>query len=620
MKKFFIIGVLVLAITGIKAQDSLYMPNEFVKSYREGYRNYDGTPGKNYFTNYSDYQINVYFNAETGHLKGIENIVYHNNSKDTLKEIVVRLYKNIHKTGSPRAFRMPEADINDGVKINEVKVENKSLDVNKLNIYSTRLTLKLDKPLAPNGKINLFFDWELDITGVFPIRNGKYGDNVYFVGYWYPQVAVYDDVFGWDKNLYTGPQEFYNDHSNFDVKITIDGHNLVWATGVWQNPSDVLTSKYYEKYRKALHSKEVVHIVTPESLQKKDVLRHKQNVWHFKAEKVPDFAFSVSNQHNWDAVSLAMPDRPDPVLIQAVYADSSKVYHSLAETARKIIDYYSFHKPKIYYPYPRMTVFEGGGGMEYPMMVNMGDEEDTCRFRYLVAHEVGHTYFPFMTGTNETRYAWMDEGLMSFFPRIVVNEIWKECNSVPQILSNYGRIAGTTVDMPTITPANLYQDFWAYRHIAYDRPAFTFYILRQMKGDSLFFEALREFAKTWKYKHPYPYDFFFTFNKVYGEDLSWFWRPYFFEFAKPDLAISDARYDGANLFIRIKNKGGMPLPLNVEIKLDNGQIVKYTQKADIWKEKDYYDISLSLQGKPVEIKLKTKNSIDIDKTNNIKKL
>ncbi|MEA3451287.1 MAG: M1 family metallopeptidase [Bacteroidota bacterium] len=615
-KTLLLFSIIILSSNFIIAQSNLYMPTEFAKAYKKGTRSFDGNPGAKYFVNYSDYTINADFNPVTGNLIGAEKIIYHNESNDTLKMIVIRLYKNLFKKGNARDFSIPKEDINDGVNISKLVVNGEKQDVSKLFIRGTNLYVRLKDKLEPKSTINLEIEWDFKMAQTRPIRNGKYGDKVYFVSYWYPQIAVYDDVFGWDKNTYTGATEFYNDHSNFDVKLTIPHPNLLWATGMLQNTTDIFNQKYSNLIKKALTGNDIVNIIKPDDLKQGKILKNnKKNTWHFVASKVPDFAFATSDKHNWDATSISIPDKAERVLVSGVYLDASKNYHSLAEVSRKIISYFSFKKPQIFYPYTAMTVFEGGGGMEFPMMVNEGYMKDLCDYYYVTAHEIGHSYFPFYTGSSETRYAWMDEGLISFFPRLAVDEIFGTCNTEKDIITNYNKTAGNETDLPLMVPSSIFKDFFAYRNIAYNRPAYAFYIIRDYLGDSLFFAALREYTVRWHYKHPYPFDFFFTFNEVAKEDLSWLWKPFFFEFTKPDLALIDVKYKNG-LYFNVKNLGGMPQSINVKITLSNGKIQHYKKELDYWKNSDKLEVYIPLSKKPIKIQLDNGNP-DVNVENNL---
>jgi len=618
MKKIIIINIVLLFIgIDLFSQSKLFIPNEFINAYKANTRSKTGDPGDNYFINYSDYTIKATFDSETGLLKGSEKIVYHNFSPDSLQIIIIRLYKNLFKKGNARDFMINPADVTDGIIISDFKINNKELDISNFQFYGTNMFVNLPDALAPNAELVIEINWEYSTPLQTTIRNGRYGENIFMVAYWYPQIAVYDDIFGWDNNSFSGTQEYYNDHSNFDVTITVDAPNLVWATGVLQNPNDVFQKKYAERLKAAKKTSDVVVIVAPDDYAKGNILKNKkENSWHYLAEKVPDFAFAVSDKHNWDATSISMPDRAERVLVNAVYADSSEIYHSLAEVSRKIIGYFSFKKPGIYYPYPAMTVFEGGGGMEYPMMVNEGDIEDECAFYYVTAHEIGHTYFPFYTGTNESRYAWMDEGLISYFPRFAVDDLFGTCNKKQDIISNYSRIAGTSNDMPLMVPSILYKNFFAYRNIAYNRPAYALYILNEYLGDSLFYASIQEYVERWKYKHPCPYDFFYTFEDVVKEDLAWIWKPFFFEFVTPNLSITDAEFNGG-LYFSVQNTGGIPLPVNLKIIFSGNRTQDVVKDVSCWKDTDKIDFYIPMTEKPVKIIMQNELIPDIDMSDNI---
>ncbi|MBN2662789.1 MAG: M1 family metallopeptidase [Bacteroidales bacterium] len=592
------------------------MPNEFLRAYQNNYRNYDGTPGDNYFANYSDYKIDVHFDPTTGKLVGSEEVVYHNNSNDSINTLVIRLYKNLFQKSNPRDFRVNPDDIHDGIDIKTFKINGQSYDLTKVAFYGTNMFAPVFNPILPNSETTIHIEWEFTMPQKTSIRNGKYGDKTYMVAYWYPQIAVYDDVFGWDQSIFGGTQEYYNDHSNFDVSITVPAPNIVWATGVCQNYSEVYNSKYLAKILSAQKTNDVVNILTPIDYADGQILKKTtENTWNFKAEKIPDFAFSTSASHNWDATSISMPDRTQRVLINGVYADSSANFHSLAEVSRKIIGYFSFQKPNIYYPYPAMTVFEGGGGMEYPMMVNQGDIKDLCDFYYVTAHEIGHSYFPFYAGTSETRYAWMDEGLISYFPRFAVDDLFGTCNTVPDIVSNYSRISGNFDDLPLMVPSSIFKNFFTYRNIAYNRPAFAFYILNEYLGDSLFYGALQNFAQKWHYKHPYPYDFFYTFENFTNEDLSWIWKPFFFDFTKIDLALTDVNFNGG-LHIVIVNEGKIPVPVELNIYSSDGKIIKVNKPVSCWKNTDICEIFIPMSVAPVKVEIDASKIPDADLSNN----
>ena len=576
-----------------------------------------GFPGVRYFANYADYLIKVSFDTETGNLTGRETIKYYNNSPDTLNQIIIRLYYNLIKKGNARDFSVDPRDVNDGVVISKILVGNLAINNADLQYVGTNLIVNLNRKIAPQSQTEIKIEWSSVVPQNTSIRTGKYANANYMVAYWYPQIAVYDDVFGWDRRSHTGTQEFYNEHSNYDVEITVASPYVVWATGKLVSPSDVFKENIVNKIKKATFSDSVISVIKPQDYQNDNILKDKkQNTFHFVAKQVPDFAFAVSKDHCWDAVGISMPDREERVLISGVYADSSELFHQLASISRKIISYFSFKQPRIYYPYNSMTVFQGNGGMEYPMMVNIGHTDDKEGFYYVVAHEIAHTYFPFYTGTNETLYAWMDEGFINFFPRLAVDNIFK-INTTQQIFDNYQRLAGTIHDLPIMTPTDIYHNFFLYRNIAYNKPAFAFNTLYQYIGDSLFFGAIRYFVDIWKYKHPLPADFFACFETYTKQDFSWFFKPYFYEIRYPHYEITNIRKEGG-LYFEIKNIGGIPQPISVVIEYENGQKQEFNKDVSCWKEKNILDIYINTSEKVKNIIFAKSRIVDIDSKNQIK--
>ncbi len=614
MKRFFLVlSALVFAF--LAQAQSLYIGSEYLNAVKNGTRTMTGMPGKNYWTNHSDYAIEADFNPKTGYIKGSESVTYYNNSPDTLKILVIRLYQDIWKKGNVRDFNAPESDLNEGTLLKKVVIDGKQYTEADIKRYNTLAFIPLKKPILPHSKATVDIDWECQIQLNRPIRYGKYDDRTFFVGYWYPEIAVYDDVYGWDKRNFTGIQEFHNDHNNFDVKIRVMFPNLVWAPGHLTNASKIYDKHIVKRIEQAKQSDDVVHIITPQDLQG-DLLKQLGVIeWHYVAKNIEEFPFATSDHYVWDGTSLDLGNRR--VFISAVYNPEHKTFDYMARMVKDILREYSFDIPGIPYPYEAMTIFNGGGAMEYPMMVNLSEFEDTCSNYYVTAHETGHTYFPFLTGTNETMYAWMDEGLINYFPRYVAQKLRPECNQYfKQMVERYMVYAGTSHDLPIMVPSSDVGMWDHYRHIAYNKPAFAFYELTSYLGDSLFFAALREFANRWAYKHPYPWDFFFTFNDVTGQNLNWFWKPYFFEFAKPDLAIKKAGYTGNGFDVTVENKGGLPLGFVVEVKQENGKSIRQTYKANVWKDTQIFTATFDLQAKPIEVNIYPDFNADIDTTNN----
>ena len=609
MKRLLIFLAFITSIQLAFAQN-LYVPLEYQKALQNGTRSLTGAPGKNYWINHSDYTIEANFNPMTGALTGTEKIKYHNNSPDTLKMIIIRLYQNVWKKGVSRDFMLPESAITNGEKIKSLNIDGQNYSTDKLRYYNTLVFIRLKKPILPHSTADLQISWETQMPLKMSMRYGKYGDRTFFVGYWYPEIAVYDDVMGWDRRNFTGIQEFHNDHNNFDVRINVMFPNLVWAPGKLVNADSIYTDKILKRIDKASKSDKVIHIITKDDLNG-NLLKQKGIIqWHFIAKSIPEFPFATSDHYVWDATSLKVKNRR--VFISAVYNPQNTTFNYMADLVRKIIYQDSYVVLKIPFPYEAETIFNGGGAMEFPMMVNETVFKDTCENYYVTAHEVSHTYFPFMTGTNETMYAWMDEGIINYFPRYVAQNIGSHCNKYfTNMINKYKRLAGTSNDLPINIPTSDVGNWDAYRHIAYNKPSLAFYVLTDYLGKDLFFKALREYAMRWKYKHPYPWDFFFSFNNITGKNLNWFWQKYFFTFAYPDLAIDSYKYENGKLTVNIKNKGGLPIPVDLTIIKANGQKQTVSRKIDVWENNDKLTISIQLKQKPKKLILENRLGADI---------
>ncbi|RUA30989.1 MAG: hypothetical protein DSY76_01940 [Bacteroidetes bacterium] len=251
----------------------------------------------------------------------------------------------------------------------------------------------------------------------------------------------------------------------------------------------------------------------------------------------------------------------------------------MADVAHKSIKFFSEESPKIVFPYPQISIFNGAGGMEFPGMVNDGDSRDYTGTLYVTSHEIGHSYFPFNTGLNEQLYAWMDEGLITFLPRKFVAKYTNDSSYIAfeDIIKSYNKYAGSIREIPLMIPST--NTGFAYRYQAYTRSSVAFYTLSEYLGADTFDFALQEFSRRWEEKHPTPYDFFNTFNEVAGEDLAWFWKPWFFELAYADLALEVKN----NQEVTVVNRGGIPVPIHLKITWNNGTEEHFSMPASVWK-------------------------------------
>ncbi len=618
--------VLLLIFLGwTQARDhSLYVPLNIQKAYANGTRSYDGQPGPSYWVNHAAYQIDVHFTPDTRTISGSETIEYFNESPDTLRKLVLRLYQNNRRFGAQRDWPVAKEDLHDGEQISLLKINDQTIPTENNNAVrraGTNMIVRLDQPLPPRQSIQIAVNWQYVVSHISNIRNGCYDSTSCFIGYWYPQVAVYDDIDGWDQYNYTGLQEFYNDFSDFDVRITVPNHFAVWATGLLQNPEQVFPEKILDRYRQAKTSDQINHIITEQDYREGPVIKTDRptNTWHFKARQVPDFAFALSDHYLWDLTSLQV-EKDRRVLIGAAFKKESKDFFDVCRIARASIDYYSTTLPGVPFPFPALTVFNGRGGMEYPMMVNDGSAQRRASTVHVTSHEIAHSYFPFYMGINERKYAWMDEGWATMLPFELQHRLAEEYDPIARTVHRYEAVAGSEFDLPMFVPTIVYGSNAfrpSYRNEAYNRSGMAYYLLQRLMGKEKFRQALQEYVRRWHGRHPIPYDFFFTFDQVYGQNLSWFWKPWFFDFGFPDLAIKDVMMNQDGATILIEKIGRLPVPVELNVTFADSTTKQISRGIEVWRS-GVSGISLNLPGhkKILSVQLGSDHIPDANKENN----
>ncbi|MFC2085296.1 M1 family metallopeptidase [Bacteroidota bacterium] len=615
--------------TSTKGQSSgLYIPLDIQKAYTQGTRSYDGNPGENYWQNRTDYKIKAQLLPDSSKLLGTANLTYYNNSPDTLRELVLRLYQNFNAKGTPRDWYIGTAELTDGVNIPLLIINGDTLvnydERTSVSITGTNMTIRLEEPLAPNSNLDIYIEWDFYIPKIIRLRMGNYLDGEFFISYWYPQISVYDDIDGWDEISYKGNVEFYNDFNDYDVEIKLPGNYVVWAAGELNNSEDVFTESVIEKINRAKSSDEKTNIISPADYKNGSVTKdNKLNTWRFIAKNTCDFSFCVSDSYIWDAASVEVePGRR--VLTSVVYEDSALNYNEGAMISRETIEYMSKDLPGFPYPYSHVTTFSNkntrGGGMETPMMANNGVPRSRAKFVGLTFHEISHTYFPFYMGTNERKYAWMDEGLAAFFPRENVDKHEPEYDYYGRRVSEYENVAGSEAEFPMMLLS--YSNTGEHIRTAfYDRPAVAYNELMELLGRDVFKEALLEFMNRWKNKHPIPYDFFFTFNEIANEDLGWFWKPWFFEYGYPNLAIKSVNINNEITSVVIEKIGNIPTQVELTLIFEDDTKEKINKSSRVWKNNPK-EIVLDYKSpqKIKKIELGSTYIPDSDRNNNIYEL
>ena len=590
------------------AQEKLIIPKETKRALNKKTRQLDGKPGENYWQNSSSYTITVSVDTD-GHLSGAEKITYQNNSPDSLKTIVVRLYQDLFKKGVNRnaIVDVDPRDINDGVNISSLTVGGMLINLEGNNSlvtrYGTLMYIKLSEKLAPNTSVVLNIAWDFQIPKYTLIRMGTLDSSSFFVGQWYPQIAVYDDIRGWDTHSYNGLAEFHNDYANFDVEITVPNNFMVWATGEPQNLKDVLQPKYYKKYQKASVSDEIVTVITADDLAKGKITTD-HNTWKYSATEVTDFAFGMSNHYLWDVTSVVVDkETKRKTIVDVAYKADAENFDKVAVISKESIKYLSEEMPGVPFPFPYLTAFNGDFGMEYPMITNVGAEADYGMTVYANSHEIAHTYFPFYVGTNETNSGWLDESLVVFMPKKIQKELEPEFDVTMNNTRVFSYYSGRESEPAVMTPT-YYLDANIYFFLNYGKAEQALSMLELELGEELFKESLQEFMNRWKYKHPTPYDFFNTFNDVSEQNLNWFWQAWYFQKGGvPDLAIADVKTNGNEINLTIKNNGELPMPVVVTLYNNDVPVETITKPASVWVNNAETKISIETEETITNIKL-----------------
>lgn len=578
-------------------------PSEaFTRAVSRGTRTTTGVPGPRYWQQYARYQLEAELHPLTKKLTGHGRVTYFNHSPDTLAVLYVQAYNNIFEPDARRVIQTPRLG---GIEFQRVAVGGRRLAADPgehepgYRVDGTIMELRLPTPLPPGGTAELDFQWQFRVPSETAPRGGQDGE-VWYLSYWYPQMAVYDDVNGWQIDQYLGRGEFYMGYADYDVSLTVPAGWLVEATGVLQNPGEVLSPQTRARLDSARTSAGVVHVVTDQD--RADSLatvrsRGGRLTWHFKADSVRDVAWATSSRYNWDA-TYAITDsgaagRPDTAMIGALYRTEGRrsYWDEATRYARYSIEFYSHLLWP--YPYPHMTAVDGPdgcGGMEFPMMTCIGGTwPDSTAMYEVVTHEIGHMWFPMMVGSDEKRYGWMDEGFTQYDQSQSMDAFFKNFDDEKRNRDFYLQVAEADREEPSMKPGDRYDTEFGFGVGTYYKPASVLVALRTILGRDTFERAFREYGRRWLGKHPMPADFFNTVNDVAGRDLDWFWREWFYETWKLDQAVASvepagaaggAGADSTAIVLENREKAVMPVPL--AITREGGRIDSVTVPVSAW--------------------------------------
>jgi hypothetical protein len=623
MYKFFICGIALLCAfrfqafsqqTPAKVGASNYSPSAafdplFYTQNGNDMRSASGVPGPKYWQNRVDYTIAVSLDEAKHEVSGVVTITYKNNSPDRLPFLWLQLDQNLFKETS-RGFSITPQDsrfgaqaehFDAGYKISDVNVSRKAAPVKFTSlIEDTRMQIRLDQPMAASGdvitiKMNYSFivpKEGSDRTGHFTTKNGE----IYAVAQWFPRMCVYDDVIGWNTLPYWGAGEFYCEYGDINYSVTAPASHLVMGSGELLNPQEVFTAEQLRRWNSVKTSGATVHIRSeaevndPKSRPAKDKL-----TWKFKIINARDAAWASSKAFVLDAARIDLPSGKKSLAVSAqpVESNGRESYGRGVEYVKASVEHYS--RMWFEYPYPMaVNIAANIGGMEYPGIVFCGWDAKGADAWGVVDHELGHTWFPMIVGSNERKFGWMDEGFNTFINRISTVEFNKgEYNPGPWQWHSIG----TSLGLPAVGNVMLIPDGMSEWNIGinlYEKPANALTMLRdQILGKARFDYAFKEYIRNWAYKHPTPFDFFRAMENGAGEDLSWFWRSWFMNNWKNDQAIGEVKpvIQAGNLVgytIQIINMEKMPLPIILGIKTKGGKSERIKIPVDVWmKDKSW---------------------------------
>jgi hypothetical protein len=605
------------------------------------YRSSNGAPGPDYWQNRADYEIHATLDTARKELSATEVITYTNRSPDLLPSLWLQLDQNTYRADarSVAADEEVRREYTSGYSIDEVGLEAQG-QVTKADylISDTRMQIRLPQPLrAAGGVIRVRIRYHYTIPGLFGGRTSwtttKNGD-IYDIAQWYPRMAVYDDVHGWDTLPYMA-QEFYLEYGSFDYFVTVPWNMLVAGSGVLQNPEQVLTATQRARLAEARISDTTVvirgepEIGDPASRPTKAGT----STWHFHMDNTRDVVFSASPAFIWDAARINLPDGHTSLAMSFYPVESAgpEAWGRSTEYLKHATEEFS----RRWYPYPypaAVNVAGGSSGMEYPGVLFDGIEDKGKLLFVITAHEIGHTWFPMIVGFNERRNAWMDEGFNTFID-IFESEDFRKGVYGPKRDVEYAPGGGNPVDEilpiladpaapPIMTRADAILE--KYRHpVTYFKSALGLVLLReQILGPERFDWVFRRFIRDWAFRHPTPSDFFRAMESGGGEDLSWFWRGWYFNNWTFDLAVKSVTYENGDpakgALLTFQNLDRLVLPANVEIVFKDGTRRRMRLPAETWILKSVATLRLD-STKPIASVAVDPDHVlpDKDRTNNV---
>jgi hypothetical protein len=608
---------------------SLPTPNE--------YRGGSGRPGPRYWQQRADYRITATLDPAQNELRGSETIHYVNHSPDPLPYLWLFVEQNLCEPSSitnvlnqpPLVFLGSTFDFScqgftGGGYLDHVRLARQpgqQLPANSAfsdlphTRYGTTMRVDLPRPLASGGSIDLDLGWSFKVPFQGGGRMGHDGP-LYEIAQWYPRMAVYDDVHGWNHEPYIGAGEFYLEYGAFDVSITVPATYVVAATGQLQNADSVLTATERARLRQARHSDTAIAIIRANEAADPATTRPRSTgtlTWHFTADSVRDVAFAAGPGMRWDASGY------DGILVETLYRPQANKWPEANRMAREAIKYFSDQWYR--YPYSHATTVEGPiEGMEYPMLTFVPNSPTREDQQWALAHEFGHEWFPMIVGSNERLYPWMDEGFNTFIDLHNAANYFKGTPYGDSIevhpLHLYADHATPGNEQPLISnPTEVRDLFWT----GYQKPALMLQTLRsEVLGPDRFDVAFREYIRTWAFKHPTPADFFRLMRDASGMELDWFWRAWVFSTARIDQAVDSVTNGPGGAVVHLSNRATMVMPGELSITFDDGSVAVVKLPVEMWNLGPRFDYHVAGIKRVRRAEIDPRHVLpDVERSNNV---
>lgn len=611
-------------------------PPAYQRAVEAGTRSQDGRPGPRYWQNQVDYDIDVRLEPESARISGSETATIHSNAPVPMPAIVIRLYQNVF---APGVERNRQVELTGGMTIDRVAVGGVELDdltddpearqeTPGYRVIDTRMIVVPPEQVEPGSTTEVEIDWSFDVSGGGGFRHGHLDREIFNLAQWYPQVAVFDDVFGLDADPYLGDGEFYVDYGTFTVDVDVPAGWVVVGTGELQNPDDVLNPGQVETLVGAARLDSVVYVVSPDDLAAGPgrVTRTSDDgrlTWSFRADSVRDFAWAASNRYVWSVTGAETGDAADGrALIQGVYPPESETWAQSTAMAKAAIEFFS--DQMIPYPYPHATAAFGPpqvGGMEYPMITFINERQEPVSLNGVITHELSHFWVPMLVGTKENAYAWMDEGLTTFNTALAMEAYYE--GEAPQGRGRDGAMRGylnavqAGVEVPIMRHTDYVENGFGRSIAAYSKPGLMMHVLRHMMGDQRFDEGYRAYVDAWAYRHPLPWDFFRMMEEAAGTDLDWFWQAWFYDTAILDQALASVEPSDGGVEVTVRNARDAVMPVELQVELADGTTSTHVWPVNVWAGTREVTRTIAADGEVASVTIDPEAWYpDVDRTNN----